>query len=874
MYMNSTKRITLGIYAHVDSGKTTLSEALLYKCGAIRQLGRVDHRDSYLDSDAMERTRGITIYSKQAELGIGGTEAVLLDTPGHVDFSAEMERTLSVLDYAVLIVDGKEGVQGHTLTLWRLLEKRGVPVFIWVNKMDMDGADRETVIEDIKKNLSENACPLDDAEGIAMCDGELLDEYLETETVSETSIRRAVSERKYYPILLGSALKLDGVDELIRALDVLTEAPCYGDELAARVFKITRDARGERLTHLKITGGRLAVRESIEGCQGKVSQIRIYSGEKFRTADAAEAGMVCQVTGLEGTYAGQGLGAETSSHESELEAVLTYGIITPEGVNVHEFMSELRQLEEEVPELRVEWSEQAAQAEIRLMGDVQLEIIKDLIASRTGVQCDFTEGSIAYKETITEGVYGYGHFEPLRHYAEVKLYLEPLPEGSGIEIATISDEDDFDRGYQSAVLSALASARHIGPLGGYPVTDIRIILVAGKAHLKHTEGGDLRQASLRAVRQALRTAAGRGRAVLLEPWCEYRMSMPAEHLGRAMADIRRMSGVSSPPETGQDGISVLTGRAPVSEIRGYGRELATYTRGYGRLSLRQAGYSPCHNEEAVIDSAAYDADRDLENTADSIFCYHGAGVNINWKDVPEYAHLGTEDVFARRTESEDGAAGLQVRAACRGGGSGASEEELKRIFEMTYGPERVRQPKDSFVRPTTREVTPTKPQPVIPEYLLVDGYNIIFAWEELRELGRENIDSAREALIDLLCEYRSQASSEIIVVFDAYRVKGGTRRMEERSNIHVIYTGEAESADTFIERATYETSRRKYRVRVATSDVAEQIIVLSNNAEVVKPDQLKREVEAAKDSMRKWLEDYKLKLRLRTRNTMDIGGDH
>lgn len=863
MYMNSCKRITIGILAHVDAGKTTLSESLLYLCGAIRQAGRVDHKDTFLDTAELERERGITIFSKQAELTCGDTEVILLDTPGHVDFSAEMERVLSVLDYAVLVVSGREGVQGHTVTLWKLLETYNIPTFIWVNKMDMDGAYPDTILDDLRENLSENITRRDDYEQIAMCEAGLLDEYIENDRIDDTSIAEAIRRRSFCPVFFGSALKMDGVDELIKAIDELTiEEPSKVD-FGAKVFKITRDAKGERLTHMKLTGGSLSVRENIEQIGEKVSQIRIYSGDKFRTVETAETGRIVQVTGLNGTWAGQGLGCEADAHEAVLEPVLSYGIILPEGVNVSEFLTKLRTIEEEDPMLSVQWSEQLQEVQLRLMGEVQLDIIRTQIRERTGVSCEFTDGRIAYRETVTDSVYGYGHFEPLRHYAEVALRIDPLPKGSGVEFATEADEDSFDLNWQRLVLTHFAEKEHIGTLAGFPITDVRLVLLDGRAHKKHTEGGDFRQATYRGIRQALRTAAAEGKAELLEPWYEFSLSVPSEFIGRAMTDVRRMSGEFEPPVTSVAGISKLNGRAPVSEMRSYAKELAAFTKGYGTIALRSAGYDVCHNSAEVISEIGYDADRDIENTADSVFCSHGAGVNVAWDEVPLYVHI-------EPVKNKPAAAEAPTGSRVAGSQNNKSEDEtLKEIFERTYGPEKKKSGGAAFVRPT-KNVKPTKPFELLPEYILVDGYNVIFAWEELRELAKSNIDSAREALIEILCNYRGTIDSEIIVVFDAYRVSGGERRNEMQRNIRVVYTGEAESADAFIERETFEIKKQKYRVRVVTKDVAEQIIVMSNNATAVSPEAFRREIDSAEEATREWLEDYKMKLRLRSRNTIEL----
>lgn len=867
--MTSNKRITLGILAHVDAGKTTLSESLLYSCGAIRKLGRVDNRDVFLDTDNMEKQRGITIFSKQAELDFPDTKVTLLDTPGHVDLSAEMERTLSVLDYAILVISGRDGVQGHTITLWKLLSDYNIPTFIFVNKMDMDGAIKEVILDELREKLSENIAERGDSEQIALCDNNLLDEYLETEKIDDSSITRAIKARAYFPVFFGSALRQQGVDVLIKGIDELSIG-CDGkavpdEDFGAIVYKITRDAKGDRLTHLKITSGNLSVRDEILDNGDKVSQIRLYSGEKYSTINTATSGMIVSVTGLSGTYAGQGLGTEEDLSSSKLTPVLTYGLIFDSRVNTSEFLAKLREIEEEDPMLRINWDEESKSIQIRIMGDVQLEVMSQLIKDRTGVEVSFTEDSIAYLETIDKSVYGYGHYEPLRHYAEVCIRLDPLPRGSGIEFATEADEDYFDRNWQRLVLTHFAEKSHIGALAGFPITDVRLVLVDGRAHNKHTEGGDFRQATYRAIRQALRTAAANGDAILLEPFYEFNLEVPSELIGRAMADVRRMSGEHDNPVTRADGVSVLNGVAPVQEMRGYQRELASYTKGYGVISLRTLGYRECHNSDEVVKHRGYDADRDLLNTADSIFCSHGAGVNIPWDEVPIYAHLPRYDIEAQKVGEVTSETSASDRRK-----SSADEADLKRIFEMTYGPEKEKKGGAAYIRPTKRDVTPTKPFELIKEFILVDGYNVIFAWDELKALAKENIDSAREALIEILCNYKGTIDSEIIVVFDAYRVRGGERSTIKQENIWVVYTGEAESADTYIEKTTFEIKKHRYRTRVVTSDVAEQIIIMNNNATAVSPLTFKKEIDAAEEQVRKWLDEYKMKQQLRTRNRIEL----
>lgn len=873
MYMNSgkglEKRITLGILAHVDAGKTTLSESLLYSCGAIRKLGRVDNRDAFLDTDNMEKQRGITIFSKQAELDFPNTRVTLLDTPGHVDLSAEMERTLAVLDYAVLVISGRDGVQGHTVTLWKLLAEYNVPTFIFVNKMDMDGAIKEVILDELREKLSENIAEISDYEQIALCESSLLDEYIETEVICDTSLAAAVKSRTYYPVFFGSALRQQGVQELINGIDCLSIGwgcdNAKDEAFGAIVYKITHDAKGDRLTHIKITSGSLSVRDEASDNGDKVSQIRLYSGEKYNTINTATQGMLVTVTGLSDTYAGQGLGVERDLPSSKLTPVLSYGLIYDSRVNTSEFLAKLRELEEDDPMLKINWDEASKSIQIMIMGDVQLEVMNRLIEDRTGVEVSFTEGSIAYMETIRKSVYGYGHYEPLRHYAEVCVRLDPLPQGSGIEFATEASEDDFDRNWQRLVMTHFAEKSHIGALAGFPITDVRIVLVDGRAHNKHTEGGDFRQATYRAIRQALRTAAANGDAVLLEPFYEFNLEVPSEMIGRAMTDIRRMSGENENPVTRPDGVSVLNGIAPVSEMRGYQREFASYTKGYGIISLRILGYRECHNTDEIVKRRSYDADRDILNSADSIFCSHGAGVNIPWDEVPSYAHLPRYDIEAQKVVAGEADSSRRKKED-----SAADDADLKKIFEMTYGPEKEKKGGAAFVRPTARDVKPTKPFELIKEFILVDGYNVIFAWDELKALARENIDSAREALIEILCNYKGTIDSEIIVVFDAYRVRGGERKTIKQENVWVVYTGEAESADTYIEKTTFEIKKHRYRTRVVTSDVAEQIIIMSNNASAVAPMTFKKEIDAAEEKVRKWLDEYKMKQKLRTRNSIEF----
>lgn len=865
------KHICIGILAHVDAGKTTLSEALLFKTGAIRKAGRVDHRDAFLDTDAQEKARGITIFSKQAEINYNDTSFMLLDTPGHVDFSAEMERTLQVLDYAILVVSGKDGVQGHTLTLWKLLRKYKVPVFIFVNKMDLEGVDKDGVLHELQRSL-DNGCldfsaekDVDWFEQAAMCDEELLEEFIETEALSVKSMGKAISDRKIFPCYFGSALKMTGVDELLDGIAGLCIPKVYPDEFGARVYKITRDGQGNRLTHMKITGGTLHTKAPVN--DDKIEQIRIYSGARYRTAESVRGGDVCAVTGLGGSYAGQGLGFEDDAFEPVLESVLIYKVMLQPEQDIHEALTKLKLLEEEDPQLHVLWNEQLQEIQMQLMGEVQIEILKNIIAERFGFDVEFGQGAITYKETIAAPVIGAGHFEPLRHYAEVQLLLEPAERGSGLTFATACSEDVLDRNWQRLILTHLAEKEHIGVLTGAPVTDIKITLLTGRAHLKHTEGGDFRQATYRALRQGLRKA----KSVLLEPWYEFRMEIPSEMTGRAMSDIQKMGGSIYEPEH-TDGLSVLTGRAPVSEMKDYSIDVMSYTKGRGHLSCSLYGYEPCHDQERVVEETGYDPDSDIENTADSVFCSHGAGFTVKWDEVDGQLHTEIRNPYEKDERQEDA-----VSAAGRTAGGFASsyrgtkeeDEELDRIFEMTYGKPKQR----TFIQKreilSEAEKVKIKPSKVLEEYLLVDGYNIIFAWKELKELAKINMDSARAALIDILANYQGYRKNHVIAVFDAYKVKGGERRYEKHENVDVIYTKEAETADMYIEKAAHAKSG-EYHVRVATSDRLEQIIITGGGAFKISADEFKTEVEQASLEISKLVENHNMKNRREKMNGIKI----
>ena len=855
------KRICTGLLAHVDAGKTTLSEALLYRAGCLKKLGRVDHKDAFLDTNAMERERGITIFSKQAVLGLPDAQITLLDTPGHVDFSGEMERTLSVLDYAVLVVSGTDGVQSHTETVWKLLHRYGVPVFVFVNKMDLAGADRQAVLDQLAR-LEEGFVPFDGslepdvfAEALAMQSEEAMEAYLENGEVPRQLITVMVARRQVFPCLFGSALKLQGVDELLAALQEYTRQPKEAEEFAARVFKISRDEQGSRLTWLKVTGGNLRVKALLTGedpdgqpWQEKADQLRVYSGAKFQAVEQAPAGTVCAVTGLTRTWAGQGLGEETAGQAPVLQPVQSCRLLLPEGCDAHAVLPRLTQLQEEDPQLRIVWNERLGEIHLQMMGEVQLDVLKRLIWERFGLAVGFGPGSIVYKETIAGPVEGVGHFEPLRHYAEVHLLLEPLPRGAGLQFDSICSEDVLDRNWQRLILTHLEEKEHLGVLTGSPITDMKITLTAGRAHLKHTEGGDFRQATYRAVRQGLMQAD----SILLEPWYEFRLEVPAEQVGRAMADVQRMGGSFDPPELLGD-TSVLTGSVPVAEMRGYAMELAGYTRGKGKLACTLAGYRPCHDAPAVIEQVGYDPERDTENPADSVFCAHGAGYNVKWDEVPAHAHVES-GVRLNEPEEEETPAARQPRRQAAPVSSLEEDKQLAAIFERTYGPSKGRE----LFRPA-----PVKPaeyhfEPSGPEYLLVDGYNLIFAWDELKKLAADNLEGARQALADLLCNYRGFHDCQVILVFDAYKVPHGTGEVSRYQNIYIVYTREAETADMYIEKTTYQLAKQR-RVRVVTSDGAEQLIILGHGALRVSARSFREEVERTNGEIRRILEENRLK---------------
>ena len=788
---------------------------------------------------------------------------MLLDTPGHVDFSAEMERTLQVLDYAVLVISGREGVQGHTVTLWKLLQKYEIPVFLFINKMDLEGADRAQILEELQSSLSAGCLDFEDPEEeqAAMCEEGLLEEYLETGHISVPSMRNSISNRKIFPCYFGSALRMSGVEGFLDGIVQFTEEPSYPKQFGARIYKITRDPQGMRLTHMKITGGTLSVKETLDlpdapGASGeKVNQIRIYSGGKYQTVQEAEAGTVCAVAGLEHTHAGQGLGVEESENRFVLEPAMSYGVLLPDGADVHRTLQQLKQLEEEDPQLHIAWNSQTEEIQIQLMGEVQLEILKEMIRQRFDLELEFGEGKVAYRETIAKPVIGAGHFEPLRHYAEVHLLLEPGDPGSGVVLDTACREDLLDRNWQRLILTHLAERDFPGVLTGSPLTDVKITLLAGRAHLKHTEGGDFRQATYRAVRQGLRKT----QSILLEPWYDFELEVPQDMTGRAMADIQRMGGSFELPQTRGD-LSLIAGKAPVSEMKGYMAEVNSYTRGYGHLSCSVAGYEPCHDAEKVMEEIGYRVDEDTENTADSVFCSHGAGYLVPWDQVDDHVHiildrsvLPDQNKTMGRPEEYSRSIGVEDFA-------GTPEAPLQKRTQGSIGP-RVIEGEQGYQKTRSAEIQK--------EYLVVDGYNIIFAWEELKSLAKTSMDAARTALIEILSNYQGYRRCKVIIVFDAYKIKGGERRQEKHGSVDVVFTKEGETADTYIERLTYEMNG-KYRVRVATSDRQEQIIALGNGAFRLSASELKGEIERTNLEISSFLKEYARKNQIRHRNNIKI----
>ena len=896
------ENIVMGILAHVDAGKTTLSEGMLYLSGTVRKLGRVDHKDAFLDTYSLERDRGITIFSKQAVFSLGNRRINLLDTPGHVDFSAEMERTLQVLDYAVLVISGADGVQGHTETLWKLLKLYEIPTFIFINKMDQPGTDRDSLLAELKERLddgciffgkeenvenhtvndsrdkiksknkevlykktekgaSENdtladALDIDSEslEEIAMTDEAVLDYFMEHETVRNEDICCLIRERKIFPCYFGSALKLDGVQELLAGFEEYMKPFDGKKEFGARVFKISRDDKGERLTFLKVTGGKLVVKMPINK-EEKINQIRIYSGAKYEAVNEVEAGGVCAVTGLSSSYIGQGLGVEKGTAAPFLEPVLTYQMILPEGADTTKVLRELKQLEEEEPLLNIVWNPVLEEIHVQLMGEVQTEILKTMIAERFHLDVEFGTGKIVYKETIKSPVVGVGHYEPLRHYAEVHLKMEPLEAGSGLVFDTDCSEDVLDRNWQRLILTHLQEREHPGVLTGAPITDMKITIVAGRAHLKHTEGGDFRQATYRAVRQGLKSAE----SVLLEPWYSFVLEVPSEQVGRAMSDIGQMNGsFEGPGAEDKQGMVRLTGTAPASEMRDYQREVWVYTKGRGRITLTLKGYEPCHNAEEVIEEIGYDSERDVDNPTGSVFCAHGAGFLVKWDEVPEYMHI-KEDFLAEKPGIEqDEVMAVQIGNHCNYSGGYSSsyddDPELLAIMEREFGSKQKERDRYSSYRKQTvstpvRHTTVIKENEPKKEYLLVDGYNIIFAWEELNELAKASIDAARNKLMDILSNYQGFIGCTLILVFDAYKVKGNQGEVQKYHNIYVVYTKEAETADQYIEKTTHEIGR-KYKVTVATSDALEQVIVMGQGAYRISARDFYEEVERTEKQIR------------------------
>ena len=843
------KNITLGLVAHVDSGKTTLTEAMLVGAGALRQAGRVDHGDAFLDTHALERSRGITIFAKEARLTLPHTELTLLDTPGHADFGAEMERTLSVLDYALLIISGTDGVQAHTETLWRLLERYRLPVFIFINKMDRPGADRDGILQNLQRKLSPACLPADaEEETLALCNEGLMQEYLEGGRLTAERLAAAVARREWFPCFFGAALRQEGITALLEGLDALTLPPAYLPDFAARVYKISTDPQGNRLTHLKVTGGTLRVRMPLPNGE-KITQIRLYNGAKYQTAEEIPAGTVAAVTGLTQTRAGEGLGAAREEAPPLLEPVISCRVVLPEGADPRTALAQLRQLAQEDPQLRPEWEEQKREIRVRLMGEIQREILQSVAMERFGLAIGFEEGSILYKETIAAPVEGIGHYEPLRHYAEVHLLMEPLPPGSGLQFACGCPTDRLDLNWQRLILTHLAEKAHKGVLTGAPITDMKITLIAGRAHPKHTEGGDFREATYRAVRQGLRMA----KSILLEPQCRFTLTVPAEQLGRALNDLQQREAETEPPELLPE-TATLRGRAALSMLRDYPAEVVRYTHGRGHLTWEPDGYAPCRHPEAVIAACGYNCDADTENTADSVFCSHGAGHTVRWDEVPGMAHIVT-DVLKPADVPDEPIVTWQRSEAYRG--SLLQDKELMRIFEMTYGPIK-RKNGEAMHTPRSagsERIKPPKAEPLPegPEYLLVDGYNIIFAWEELAELARTDLDAARHRLIQILCNYQGYRRCELILVFDAYKVKGNPGSIERQHGIHVVYTKEAETADMYIEKVTH-TLAKEHRVRVATSDGLEQIIILGHGAVRVPARQFREEVEQVERAIREILE--------------------
>lgn len=848
------KQITMGILAHVDAGKTTLSEGLLYTTGAISKLGRVDNQDAFLDHNDMERNRGITIFSKQAVIPMEAGELILLDTPGHVDFSAEMERTLQVLDYAVLVISGADGVQSHTETLWQLLDCYQIPTFIFVNKMDQPDTDPDKLLQELKEKLGDGCTDFGTdknewMESVALCEEELLETYLETGELAKEDVCRLIGNRQVYPVIFGSALKMDQVDTLLQVIWQYSLEYEYPQEFGAKVFKISRDSQGNRLTHLKVTGGEIKPRMEIPELSEKINQIRIYNGEKFRTADQVKAGGICVVTGLEGSKPGMGFGVDSQSEMPILEPVLTYRVCPENGIDVGQALPMLREVEEEIPELHITLDEEHGEIQAWLMGEIQIQIIKHILWERFRLEVSFSAGSIVYKETIAEPTIGIGHFEPLRHYAEVHLLMEPGEPGSGLEFGTVCSEDILDKNWQRLILTHLEERVHRGVLVGAPITDMKISVLAGRAHNKHTEGGDFRQSTYRAIRQGLRSTE----SILLEPYYHFTLQVPTEMIGRAMTDLERMFAKVSAPETSGEW-SILTGEGPVATIRSYHQELAAYTSGLGKMSCQLAGYKPCHNQEEVILEKGYDPDRDLRNTADSVFCAHGSGYVVSWNEVPLHAHVDSGHVLRPESikeqeerEIQDAISAAMLRRQGYYDDTPIGEEEIHSILGQAYGANRNAKKKWAKTRKRkviTAQAGQKTSRPVAPKekYLLVDGYNIVFAWEDLNELAKDNIDAARDKLMDVMCNYQAYKGMHLILVFDAYKVKGGIGSMQDYHNIHVVYTKEAETADQYIEKLAHQMGREN-DVTVATSDGLEQLIIRGEGCKLISAREFYEEVQ-------------------------------
>lgn len=850
------KRLGIGIMAHVDAGKTTLTEAMLYLTGNIRKHGRVDHGDAFLDTHTLEKSRGITIFSKQAVMNTADAEITLLDTPGHTDFSSEAERALQIMDYAVLIISGTDGVQNHTETLWHLLKSYRVPTFIFINKMDISELSKELIMAELIRRL-DSACidfsgyvkdNTDEAvsEALALCDEGMMNELLEKGKISGGTIKEKIRQRRVFPCFFGSALKLSGVEEFIKLISEFTVQPSYDDEFSATVYKISEDEHGNRLTHLKVTGGTLKVKSIIEKGDNpeKINNIRIYSGSKFKAVEEAPAGTICAVTGLTDTYSGQGLGRSADAPLPLLEPLFSYRIILPPHIDVYNGLNILRRLEQEDPTLRIVWNEQLKEIHLQLMGEIQLEILKSIIHDRFGFDVEFSEGSISYKETIESAVYGIGHYEPLRHYAEVRLLLEPAEEGSGLRFVSECREDKLDKNWQRLILTHLNEKKHLGVLTGSPITDMKITLISGRAHLKHTEGGDFRQATYRAVRQGLMSA----KSILLEPYYSFTLTVPSDCVGRAMTDLQMKNAEFSSPETAGENEMLIKGTAPASKLRGYQSAISSYTGGKGRLICIPDGYRPCTDSENVIKEIGYNPESDLDNPADSVFCSHGAGFNVSWEEVPSYAHTIAESEKSDDTE-------VQTKPINQYKSKQASDKELMEIFERTYGKIN-RDERSAMRRVPEKKDKPykAKERPKGPLYLLVDGYNIIFAWEELNKIAQQNLDLARSELINILCNYQGYNRCEVIVVFDAYKVKGNKGEVERHGGITAVYTKEAETADMYIEKAT-RILGKKHRVRVATSDRLEQLIIFGADAERVSASELYAEVKYTEKQIQAFLDN-------------------